>query len=740
MLVLSSVAVSTQSPHVRTVVAVHWSTEDFPSNATVDAAIAAVFRERPDLTVEYFAEYLESDRFPEEQESLALRDYIRSKYQGRPIDLVIAVTEPPLQFVLRYRDELFPGAPIVYSSHVAANERRPVQGLTGITHGDGYRETLELALRLHPSTARVFVVASAPNIPMKDLVREQLGPIARRIELSYIDEPALADLLAAVKAVPPGSLILYVRQSQEEAGKRFFPSEIARFVAEASPVPVYGIFDTHIGSGLVGGIVRDARTTGTHVGAIARRVLEGVDPEDIPVETLPFVPMFDWRQLQRWRIDVSQLPPGADIRFKMPTTWELYWQYIIGALVLTVVQGLIIGALVVERTRRRQEAKRHEQASSAGRVGVWDWDVTTSEVSADPFLKRTLGYGDNEMEDRAEDWLRLVHPDDAPLVNAWLQEVLEGTRPTYEVEHRMLHRDGSIRWFLVRASPTVKHARVVRVAGTTTDITDRKLSQQALEQTQAELTRVARLTALGEFAASIAHEVRQPLSAIAMNAKACLRWLAEPKPELAEIRAALGDVVDASNRANELISRNRELFRQRSVQNESLDINDVVREVLPLASHRFRSSNVVLTLSLAATLPRINGDRIELQQVVLNLLGNAIDSAEAVDSRSRRVEFSTTRVPEGYVKVSIHDNGVGLIGVDMKRLFSFSYTTKPSGLGIGLALSRSIIEAHGGRLWAEQNPGGGATFSFTLPAHQIAVAGTPPEAVQVAGASLHVLE
>jgi PAS domain S-box-containing protein len=734
-LVLPSVAASAPPPQVRTVVAVHWSTEDFPSNATVDAAIAAVFRESPDLAVEYFAEYLESDRFPEEQESLALRDYIRSKYQGRRIDLVLALTEPPLQFVLRYRDELFPGAPIVYSSHVAANDRRSVQGLTGITHGDGYRETLELALRLHPSTARVFVVASAPNVAIKDLVREQLGAIAERIELSYIDEPTPENLRAAVEAVPSRSLILYVRQSQEEPGERLFPSEIARLVAEASPVPVYGIFDTHIGSGLVGGIVRDAWTTGTRVGMIGRRILEGVRPEDIPVETLPLVPMFDWRQLQRWGIDVSRLPPGSDIRFRAPTTWGLYWPYIVGAVVLTAIQGLIIGALVVERARRRQSQKRYEQASIAGGVGVWEWDVSTREVFVDPSLKRMLGYGDHEIGNHVDDWVRLVHPEDAPLVNAWLQEVVEGTRPTYEVEHRMLHRDGSVRWFLVRGSPTVKHGRVMRVAGTTTDITDRKMSQRALEQTEAELTRVARLTALGEFAASIAHEIRQPLSAIAMNTKACLRWLGEAKPDVGELRAALEDVVDAGDRANELIDRNRQLFRQRSVQNESLDINGVVRDVIALARSRLQSSAVDLTTSLTDTLPPVNGDRIELQQVLLNLLGNSIDAAEAVESRSRRVEIATSRLADGQVKVSVRDNGVGLEGVDMKRLFSFSYTTKPNGSGIGLALSRSIIEAHGGRVWAEQNPAGGAIFSFSVPAHTMSIAAAPTTAPDVVEAT-----
>jgi PAS domain S-box-containing protein len=731
LLALFHADVSAQPSASRTVVAVHWSTEDFPSNAIVDAAIAAAFRDRPDLGVEYFAEYLESDRFPEEQESRSLRDYMRSKYAGRRIDLVIALTEPPLQFVLRYRDELFPGAPIVYSTHVE-NERPSTEGLTGITHGDSYGETLELALKLHPSTSRVFVVASAPNIPLEDLAREQLVPIAGRTELSFIHEADVTRLVAAVKAVPQRSLILYIRQSQETPGQRLFPSEVARLVAEASPVPVYGIFDTHIGTGLVGGIVRDAQTTGTRVALLARRILDGTRPEDIPVETLPLVPMFDWRQLQRWGIDLAQLPAGADIRFRVPTTWELYWEYILGAMALTAIQGLIIGALVVERSRRRKSQKQYRLASAAGGVGVWDWNLATNEMYIDPILKQALGYSEDEIRNHVDDWRRLVHPDDARVVAAQAQEVIEGNRPSFEVEHRMLHRDGSVRWLQARGSLVYRHGHAARLAGTGTDITARKVSQQALKQTEAELERVSRLTALGEFAASIAHELRQPLNAITVNAKACLRWLGQGTPDVAEMRATLEDVVDAGERANEMIDRNRELFRHHSVQNEALDINDVVGGATALARLRLESSHVAFTTALAPALPLVNGDRIELQQVLLNLLGNAIEATEGVDSGSRRVEITTELLADEQVKVSVRDNGVGLAGVDRSRLFSFSYTTKPSGTGIGLSLSRSIIEAHGGRLRAEQNPEGGATFWFTVPVHALAVGAAPKETTPAA--------
>jgi signal transduction histidine kinase len=243
------------------------------------------------------------------------------------------------------------------------------------------------------------------------------------------------------------------------------------------------------------------------------------------------------------------------------------------------------------------------------------------------------------------------------------------------------------------------------------------MSERALAEMQAELTRVSRLTALGEFAASLAHEVRQPLTSIVINAKASLRWLGDVTPNLAEVRGALLDVVDAGNWASELIKRNRELFKQHTVTKEPLDVHDVVRDVTVLAQTRLQDCRVVLTTAFAPGLPLVIGDRIELQQVLLNLLVNSIDATQGVEPGARRIEVSTTLLPTGLVKVCVSDNGVGLDGVDMRKMFSLSYTTKPNGTGIGLSLSRSIVEAHGGRLWAEPNLDAGASFSFTVPVY-----------------------
>ena len=256
--------------------------------------------------------------------------------------------------------------------------------------------------------------------------------------------------------------------------------------------------------------------------------------------------------------------------------------------------------------------------------------------------------------------------------------------------------------------------------GSRLHITDRKQAQQALEETHRELSRVSRLTALGEFAASIAHEVRQPLTAIILNARSCLRGIDHAQPDLEEVKAGLLDVVAAGQRAEQVIQRNRELFRLHTVQTMLLDLNSIIREATLLSGTLLTESGVTLDLRLTEDLPPVNGDRIELQQVLLNLVANAIDAMASVDAGSRRLQISSAVADEQSVRVTVADNGVGLEDVDMRRLFTLSYTTKPAGTGVGLSISRSIVEAHGGQLWAERNPAGGATFCFSLPVPAVA--------------------
>ena len=369
-----------------------------------------------------------------------------------------------------------------------------------------------------------------------------------------------------------------------------------------------------------------------------------------------------------------------------------------------------------ERAQRalRESEQRYALATKAGGVGVWDLNLVTGEFYVGPALKAALGYEDHEIADDISDWTRLVHPVDIDHLRTQAQAHRDGTAPAVEAEHRMRHRDGSIRRLITRGEIIERVGGVpVRMIGTYTDITERKRTERALKHANTALVRMSRITALGELTASIAHELKQPLCAIVANANACLRWLDAPTPG-ADLRGALKDVVEDSHRASAIISHTKELFTTRTVEKQPLQINDVVHDVLELARTRLQRAGIQVHAGLDPRLPLVSADEVQMQQVLLNLVVNSLDAMQDVTGRPRTLHVESRRGLD-CVLVSVRDSGKGLVRREMTRIFDPFYSTKREGMGIGLAISRSIVNAHGGALWAVANASGGATFRFTLP-------------------------
>jgi len=243
---------------------------------------------------------------------------------------------------------------------------------------------------------------------------------------------------------------------------------------------------------------------------------------------------------------------------------------------------------------------------------------------------------------------------------------------------------------------------------------ERKHAEEALHQAQADLSRVSRVTTMGELTASLAHEVNQPIAAAVTNANTCLRWLTREQPDVEEARAAAMRIVKDGTRAAEIIKRTRLLFKKGTPQRESVDVNEVVREMIVLLRSEAARYNISVRTELAADLPRVMGDRVQLQQVLMNLIVNGIDAMKEIDG-ARELAVKSQRTEKEEVLVSVSDTGVGLPPQQADQIFNAFFTTKPHGTGMGLRISRSIVEAHGGRLWAADNPPRGASFHFALP-------------------------
>jgi len=298
----------------------------------------------------------------------------------------------------------------------------------------------------------------------------------------------------------------------------------------------------------------------------------------------------------------------------------------------------------------------------------------------------------------------------------------DGTKS--DAEYRLLLPDGSIKFVHLVSQATATESGRVEYTGVIQDVTKARVAEETLGKLRSELAHVARVTTLGALTASIAHEVNQPLSGIVTNASTCLRMLAADPPNVEGARETARRTIRDGERASEVIARLRALFTKKATTTGSIDLNEATREVVALSMSELQHQRVAVRLEAADDLPPVKGDRVQLQQVILNLLLNASDAMSTVEDRPRELVIATSS-DGADVHVSVRDTGIGFDAGDPDRLFDAFYTTKSSGMGIGLSVSRSIMERHSGRLWAARNRGPGATFSFSIPCEAQEILGEP---------------
>ena len=368
-----------------------------------------------------------------------------------------------------------------------------------------------------------------------------------------------------------------------------------------------------------------------------------------------------------------------------------------------------------EEALRRSESYLAE-AQRVAHTGSWVWRVAGREaLHLSEEWYRIYGF---DPEDGMPSWekrLERIHAEDRARWQGVLDRATD-EKSDYEMEFRILLPDGAVRHIHTIGHPVLNASGdLIEFVGSSTDITARKRAEEALRQAQADLARVSRVTTIGELTASLAHEVNQPIAAAVTNANTCLRWLTRDEPDVEEARAAATRIVKDGTRAAEIIRRVRLLFQKGASQWELVDVNEAIREMIVLLRSETTRYNITIRMELAAGLPQIMGDRVQLQQVLMNLMVNSIDAMKEANS-ARELAVKSQRTEQEEVLVSVSDTGVGLPPQEAGQIFNAFFTTKPHGTGMGLRISRSIVESHGGRLWAAGNSSRGASFSFTLPA------------------------
>jgi PAS domain S-box-containing protein len=345
---------------------------------------------------------------------------------------------------------------------------------------------------------------------------------------------------------------------------------------------------------------------------------------------------------------------------------------------------------------------------------IWS---STPDGTIDYCNQRLLEYVGRALDEiQGDRFLETIHPEDRDrLSRLWRTSLSKGT--PFTGEWRVRGSDGRYRWFFTRGLPLRdEQGNIIRWYVTNTDVEDAKRAEQALMRMQVELAHVVRVTTMGELAASIAHEVNQPLAAVVTNANASLRWLAAEPPNLVEVRETVNRILRDARRAADVIQRIRTLLKKSVVEPTRQDVNDLVREVLALVKNELFTHRIATRVDLTREAPPVLADRVQLQQVILNLVMNGIEAMNKATDRPRSLLVTSRTLHTGEVAVAVQDNGIGISPAVLDQLFNPFFTTKPGGMGMGLSVCRSIVESYGGRLWAEVNKGPGATFEFALPA------------------------
>jgi signal transduction histidine kinase len=571
--------------------------DDFamPASVTQMQAMEEELELRAGRPVEVYRESLDLVRFSGAEEAQAT--ILRAKYSDVPLDLVVTLAPQSLLFAARHLTTLRdPSLPIVAFS-VTEENLRDVQAHTmaAMTIPFDVSGTLDLAFALHPDRRRLAVVAGRSRYDQNWLARARTMLDARDdvIDVTYPGDGTLDEVIERIRTLPPDALVLYLSFTADAAGSRFASRDVAKRISEASPVPVYGIFESYVGYGAVATMAPSFVEHGKAAGELVLRVLNGEPGASLHVAAAPNPRcVADARELDRWRLETSALPLGCEIVFQQPSFWEQFRWQILGGLAVIALQAALIGGLLVQRRRSRAAAV-------------------------------------------------------------------------------------------------------------------------ALEHERNVAAHAARLATLGELSASIAHEISQPLAAILSNAEAGEMLLGTKAQNAStSLKEIFADIREDDLRAHDVVRRVRSLAQRRTPALQALDVNQVVADARRLLDVDAPRRGVVFEWDLAP-LPLVNGDRVQLQQVIINLAVNAMDALSGQPPPRRRVVVKT-RCIANQVQVSVRDYGSGIPDEHAGRLFESFFTTKPDGVGLGLSITRSIVAAHGGTIHAE-NRSDGALFMFSLP-------------------------
>lgn len=679
--------------------------------------------------IEVWIEYMDTKRFPDERHRNHLFEQYRNKYANRRFDAIITADDNALNFLLQRRAAIFNDTPVVFAgiNNFDPSMLHGHSAITGVVEHPDFAETINIAHRLHP-TAKSIVVAlpeTTTGKAIKMRLRGTHNTKENEINIELWEGLAFETLLEKLATRSDAPIVLTLGTGRTRNGRVISNTEKAERIAEASNGPVYGSGEFLLGHGIIGGKLTSGFTQGETAAQYAIDIIRGTRPEDIPVLTeSPNRIVFDFNVLQRFGISVSDLPAQSVVINQPQTTYERYRDFALVALLAVIVLCGISAALVVNIIQRKkaQDAFRESETRLQGFIenspaAIYIKDLDGRYVLANEEFRRRFDLTpEMVIGKRTREICPPKYSDAAEKQDA---EVLE-TRSVCKREAQTRHADGIIHTHVVIKFPLVDLKGEMRGIGcVSTDITDMKMAHEAARELQSELAHVSRLSTMGEMATGLAHELNQPLAAISNYAMGCIHRLDRGNLNAENIRPAITQISEQALRAGEIIRRIRGFVGKKDTgradtELPEIDINAAIRSAAGLLGNEALDHKANIRLMLAPVLPPVSADAIQIQQIIVNLARNAMEAMSDASCEKRDLTIRTLRAENGSAEFRILDTGPGISEEAMSELFHPFFTTKSSGLGMGLSICQSIINAHGGEMTARNRNRGGAEFRVTL--------------------------
>ena len=647
--------------------------------------------------------------------SAHMSDWLAYKYGQQHFDAVIAVISPSVPYAISLRARLWPEAPILFLIQEEDREQFPprVPRSARVMVSLSNTDTVRSALQMLPLTEHLVVLEGASEQDIRANA-QIVGNIRRALpNLDIVELGGLSwdETLERTKSLPPQSIILVASYFFDRNHRELLvPSQVEELASVAN-APVFTDSDISIGKGAVGGSVLPVLAAGESVGRQLAELLKGADPDTLPTIQTKNSFIVDWRQLQRWGIPERRLPENATILFKPPTAWAQYKQYIVAFSIVLSLLLALIAFLLIERQRRRKEeelnaAMLESLPGLALLVSPQGEILRTNQADDESGDELTAGARRGR---KYREYVQTVAGTGDAGTTA-IEQVIAGERTSATAEVPLASGQ---RWMEMRAIQLPQGQSGSLVVHL--DITQRKHAELERIQSRTEIYHLNRVAALGQLAASLAHELSQPLAAILSNAEAAQRFADRENPDLTEIREALDDIAQDDRRASGVIQGMRAMLKKEALNLEPVDMNRVASSVARILRNEATLRGMSIQLLLRPEPVMVKGDAIALQQVLLNLASNGLDAMTANHSAGC-LTIRTEGVSNGsHATVWVDDDGPGVSDELRERLFQPFFTTKHSGLGMGLSICQSILDSLGGRIDVKNRDGRGASFSVTLP-------------------------